>query len=211
MKPSKSSFTFKSFKDLKFLLKSRSLKFSPHLFPSRTKKTVGKVDPENDKKLFKEAMVGVRKISRKNIVEDYKKYKIPKCMNNYTEAETLLQLKDLVKHGKGFIIADTPEYIEGTGYRTHPEFPKRLHRGDFSIQAHIDLHGLNVKDAHEAFEKFLKGAIRSGYEWLTSGPWRKWIIAFSSARSYDGGAGATYVLLRQRPLTKRFRKKHKTH
>jgi len=235
MKPSKSSFTFKSFKDLKFLLKSRSLKFSPHLFPSRTKKTVRKVDPENDKKLFKEAMVGVRKISRKNIVEDYKKYKIPKCMNNYTEAETLLQLKDLVKHGKGFIIADTPEYIEGTGYRTHPEFPKRLHRGDFSIQAHIDLHGLNVKDAHEAFEKFLKGAVRSGkrgilivhgrglsspakpvlktkvYEWLTSGPWRKWIIAFSSARSYDGGAGATYVLLRQRPLTKRFRKKHKTH
>jgi DNA-nicking Smr family endonuclease len=35
---------------------------------------------------------------------------------------------------------------------------------------------------------------------------RKWVIAFSSARSCDGGAGATYVLLRQRPLTMRFRK-----
>jgi DNA-nicking Smr family endonuclease len=48
------------------------------------------------------------------------------------------------------------------------------------------------------------------YEWLTSGQWRKWVIAFSSARSYDGGTGATYVLLRQRPLTKRFRKRTKS-
>jgi len=45
------------------------------------------------------------------------------------------------------------------------------------------------------------------YRWLTCGPWRKWVLAFTSARLCDGGAGATYVLLRQRPLTKRFRKK----
>jgi DNA-nicking Smr family endonuclease len=42
-------------------------------------------------------------------------------------------------------------------------------------------------------------------EWLTRGPWRKWVVAYSSARIYDGGAGATYVLLRERPVSKRFK------
>jgi len=45
------------------------------------------------------------------------------------------------------------------------------------------------------------------YQWLTSSPWHKWVVAFTSARLCDGGAGATYVLFRTRPLTKRFRKK----
>jgi DNA-nicking Smr family endonuclease len=47
-------------------------------------------------------------------------------------------------------------------------------------------------------------------EWLTCGPWRKWVIAFTSARSFDGGAGATYVLLRQRPVTRSKRKRKKS-
>jgi DNA-nicking Smr family endonuclease len=45
------------------------------------------------------------------------------------------------------------------------------------------------------------------YLWLTTSPWHKWVIAFTSARACDGGAGATYVLLRQKPLSKRLRKK----
>jgi DNA-nicking Smr family endonuclease len=43
-------------------------------------------------------------------------------------------------------------------------------------------------------------------EWLRRSAWRKWVLAFSSARGCDGGTGATYVLLRQRPATRRFRK-----
>jgi DNA-nicking Smr family endonuclease len=46
---------------------------------------------------------------------------------------------------------------------------------------------------------------RKVVEWLTHGPWRKWVIAYSSARICDGGAGATYVLLRQRPISKRLK------
>jgi DNA-nicking Smr family endonuclease len=42
--------------------------------------------------------------------------------------------------------------------------------------------------------------------WLSRGPWRKWVMAYASARSCDGGTGATYVLLRSRPLTRRYRK-----
>jgi DNA-nicking Smr family endonuclease len=44
-------------------------------------------------------------------------------------------------------------------------------------------------------------------QWLSTGPWRKWVMAYASARLCDGGAGATYVLLRNRPATKRMKKK----
>lgn len=43
-------------------------------------------------------------------------------------------------------------------------------------------------------------------DWLTHGTWRKWVVAYSSARPCDGGAGATYILLRERPVSKRFKK-----
>ncbi len=132
--------------------------------------------------------------------------------------------------GNLFPLGQIVKYMEGLGYGVNPEIAKRLHRGDFSIQVHLDLHWLGVGEAHEAFEGFLKEALLAGNravlvihgrgrssraepvlktkvrEWLTSGPWRKWVIAFTSARACDGGAGATYVLLRQRPATKRYRK-----
>ena len=138
-----------------------------------------------------------------------------------------------MRFGIGFNIFDTPEYIEGTGYNVHPEIARRLHRGDFSIQAHVDLHGLTADDAKEVFEKFAKWAVMTGkrgvliihgrglsspsepvlkkkvVEWLTRGLWRKWVIAYASARSCDGGAGATYVLLRQRPVSKRLKTRSK--
>ncbi|MGB9761249.1 MAG: Smr/MutS family protein [Caldimicrobium thiodismutans] len=39
-------------------------------------------------------------------------------------------------------------------------------------------------------------------EWLEKGPYRKYILAYASAKPCDGGPGATYVLLTQRPLKK---------
>jgi DNA-nicking Smr family endonuclease len=43
-------------------------------------------------------------------------------------------------------------------------------------------------------------------ERLNRDGWRKWVLAYTSARACDGGAGATYVLLRKRPIPKTFRK-----
>ena len=54
------------------------------------------------------------------------------------------------------MVADTSEYIEGTGYQVNRAVAEKLHRGEYSIQGHIDLHGLSVKDAGDAFEDFLK-------------------------------------------------------
>ena len=228
MKSRKSSFTFNSFEDLKVLLEKDAFSFANR--PSSHQAHHGnQQNAESGEKLFKKAMEGVRPISRDVRVEKVLQVEPPKSFKNKDDADALKKLRNLVKHGEGFNISETPEYIEGTGYHVHPSVAKRLHQGEYSIQAHVDLHGLRVDDAKEIFEEFLKWALTSGkrgvlvthgrglsspsepvlkkkvVEWLTRGPWRKWVIAYASARSCDGGAGATYVLLRQRPVTKRLK------
>jgi len=147
------------------------------------------------------------------------------------DRESILKLKNLVDSGKGFVVSQTPEYMEGRGCGAHPRILRRLHRGDFSIQAHFDLHGYTVAEAKTAFDQFMRESIsrdrrvilivhgrglssRSGpvlkskvFKWLTSAPWQKWVLAFTSARLVDGGAGATSILLRKRPLTRSEMKK----
>ena len=88
------------------------------------------------------------------------------------------------------------------------------------MQDHLDLHGLTAAEARDAVDRFLTNAVRQGLrtvliihgrglsspgepvlksrlmQWLNRGVWRKWVMAYTSARRCDGGAGATYVLLR---------------
>jgi len=226
MKPRKHSFSFKSFQELKGILDTNSF---PDHHPPELKSRKKQLSPESEEELFKKAMEGVKPIYRKECVEKISKIELPEGFKKKEDVETLKKLKDLINYGAGFNVSDTPEYIEGTGYNVHSEIARRLHRGDFSIQAHIDLHGLRVEDAKEVFEEFLNWAVANDkrgilivhgrglsspsepilknkvIEWLTRGPWRKWVVAYSSARKCDGGAGATYVLLRQRPVSKRFK------
>jgi len=234
MKNTKSSTRFKSFKDLRALLESKAL--PPRCLPRRNQMPVRDKevasDPESESRLFQEAMDGVVPIRH----NQFTNLAPPPNQTNgaqrqEADSDTLNRLHNLVNNGEGFVVSDTPEYREGVGYNVHPRITKHLHGGQFSIQADIDLHGLTAQQAVEDLEVFFKEAVTTGkravlivhgrglsspqkpvlknkvYEWLTSGPWRKWVIAFTSARAVDGGAGATYVLLRQRPITKRFRKK----
>jgi len=186
--------------------------------------------PEHERALFLEAMSDVTPFPKRKSLTAQPGSLKHTSQNIQIDPKIDHSLENLVTKGKGFVVDNTPEYMEGTGYCCRPDLAKRLHRGDFSIQDHIDLHGLNVPGARHAFDAFLKEAIRAGYravlvihgrglsspvkpilkakvlEWLSTGYWRKWVIAFTSANAVDGGAGATYVLLRTKPLTKRFRK-----
>ena len=190
-------------------------------------------DPDEDERLFRDAMAGVKRIScRKSAAGRTRKPAAVSDREN-EDLEVLMKLRGLVQRGSGFVVADTSEYIEGSGCLAPPEITRRLHRGDFSIQGHLDLHGLRVAEAEAAFEDFLTESIGAGkravlvihgrglsspaqpvlktkvYQWLTRNRWRKWVIAFTSARSCDGGAGASYVLLRHQPLTKAQRRKRR--
>ena len=241
MKSSNSSGNFRPFKDLQTLLDNKAIELKPDSTSKRDESSASdatKIDQRSDRIIFEEAMADVKKISRSNCAvpknTTLKQSNSDKNLE-YDEYESLMKLKKLINYGTGFVVSLTPEYVEGTANGVSPEVARRLHRGYFSIQAHIDLHGLGVNEAHQAFDEFLNQSILSGkravliihgrglssphepilktkvYHWLTAAPWNKWVIAFTSARLCDGGTGATYILLRQQPLTKRFRKKNCTH
>jgi DNA-nicking Smr family endonuclease len=235
MKSAKPSGIFRPFENLKSMLENRSFPLPPSPADTLTLPIDGETDPETEKRQFLEAMAGVHRILCDRRIE--KEIQIESPLQDKVEIdsdpEVLNRLDNLVKHGTGFSVPDTPEYMEGTGPGVPQSMINRLHRGDFSIQGYVDLHGLTVKDAKEAFDIFLQHSIKTEkrgvlvvhgrglsspsepvlkgkvLEWLTRGTWRKWILAFSSARLCDGGAGASYVLLRKRPLTKSRMKKQR--
>jgi len=233
MKSFKPKGLFRPFEELKTLLEARSVSLKKDDRDLRPDSTEPAADPATERALFKAAMADVERITQ-NICakQNFKKSNVAGS-DKTDESETLLQLQELVQTGKGFVVANTAEYVEGIGYNVNREVAKRLHKGEFSIQGHIDLHGLTVESAREAFESFLKESIATGkrmilivhgrglsspakpilktkvIKWLTTGRWRKWVIAFTSARLCDGGAGATYVLLRKRPVSKRYKKGRK--
>jgi DNA-nicking Smr family endonuclease len=219
------------FKHLKALLEANSVPIST--YPTEkifyNKKTI---DEKDDTALFKAAMADVTPLPRDNKIHFGISYKSSGKRYTCEENEMVQRhLKDLVEYGRGFVVEHTSGYIEWVGPKVCSEISRRLHEGQFSIQSYIDFHGFTVSAAKEVFENFLKDSITTGkrgvliihgrglsspkepvlktnvYEWLSRGPWRKWIIAFTSARSCDGGTGATYVLLRRHPLTKRHLKK----
>lgn len=226
----KSSSLNTPFRKLGTLIREKSFRINS--FPVERIFLEKKSVPENEAALFETAMSDVTPLEKDNMAEFEFERRPCECREQVEKvSETVIKLKDLVEFGKGFVVENTPEYIEGAGPDVCRDVTKRLHRGEYSIQGFVDLHGMNVHKAKEEFEIFLKESVSSGkrgvlvvhgrglsspdepvlkakvYEWLTRGPWRKWIIAFTSARSCDGGAGATYVLLRLRPATKKHRKK----
>ena len=233
MKSFKPKGLFRPFEGLKTLLEAQSVSLKKDDGALRSKSAEPAANPATDQALFEAAMADVERITQ-NICAKQNSQKSNVAGSDKTdESETLLQLQELVETGKGFVVADTPEYVEGIGYHVNREVAKRLHKGEFSIQGHIDLHGLTVESAREAFENFLEESTATGkrmvliihgrglssparpilktkvIKWLTTGRWRKWVIAFTSARLCDGGAGATYVLLRKRPASRRYKKGRK--
>jgi DNA-nicking Smr family endonuclease len=115
----------------------------------------------------------------------------------------------------------TPEYIEGAVHPRGRLYLQDLRSGRFSVQAHLDLHGMNQQEARFAVDEFILAAVRSGIScirvihgrgrhshkqqpilkdsiqrWLCSRRLGRYVIAYTSARSCDGGGGAIYILLR---------------
>jgi DNA-nicking Smr family endonuclease len=133
------------------------------------------------------------------------------------------QLQGLVRGSVELDITFSDEYIEGAVQGFSRKLMKKLKRGELPVQGHIDLHGLTKQDAETAVADFLLESFRSGLrcvlivhgrglnspenlpvlkeglpQWLNRGRVRKVVLAFTTARPYDGGTGATYVFLRNR-------------
>lgn len=181
---------------------------------------------EESERLFREAMSGVVPLARTRPerVPPAPPAKGPARFLAQEEFEAYAQLVDLVEGEGAFELTYSDEYADGSIVGLSPEILKKLRRGDFSYQDHIDLHGLNRKEAREVVTRFILQSFAAGcrciliisgrglnsadkqpvlkkglVKWLTQAPLKRFVLAFASARSYDGGAGAFYVLLRRNP------------
>jgi len=172
---------------------------------------------KSDEEVFSEAMADVREIRE---FREMPVSKIPKkTPPRPKEDDAILVLKEIVSGKAKIRLSDTSEYIEWAGPGIAGDILERLHEGQFAVQDSIDLHGLTLSEAEEAFFAFFSEALRKGLfcikvihgrglrsprgpvlkeavaRWL-SGPLRKSVRAFTSARDCDGGLGATYIILK---------------
>ena len=136
------------------------------------------------------------------------------------EAEALRVLEEFLKKGD-VDVEQTPEYIEAAVQPTGRLYLDDLRSGRFSVQAWLDLHGMNQQEARFALDEFILGSVRANLtcvrvihgrgrhshkkqpilkdaiqRWLRSRRLGRHVIAYTSARLCDGGGGAVYILLR---------------
>jgi len=163
---------------------------------------------DDDLEAFREAMSDVR-AHQPEEAEPYRKRRAPRP----------LHLGDGEKEGDDLadLSIDTPEFFEfrrpGIQHRVYQD----LQRGLIPPEESFDMHGMRVVEARPAFSRFLSAALQRGlrcvrivhgkgrgsegqqpvlkqktFQWLQQ---KDAVLAFVSAPRWDGGSGATYVLL----------------
>ncbi len=221
------------FSDLATLLKQRKILLAPeNVSLPAPDPTSAPLSAREESALFLKEMADVTPIAychpKKKMWPRHLKKASP---DEGEDQNSMNALHKLIRYGEGFVVSQTPEYMESANPGASHEVLRRLHGGHYAIQDHVDLHGFSAAEAAPVLERFIRRSIERSLRavlvvhgrgltspgepvlkhkvlhWLTRGPLRKWVIALTSARSCDGGAGATYVLLRRRRMTKSQRKK----
>ena len=138
------------------------------------------------------------------------------------ELEAYEELRGLVGGTAPFDLSDGDEFIEGAAHGLDPRVTKRLRKGEYAVQGHLDLHGMTREEAKAALENWLPRARAAGkrcvllihgrglhskdqvpvlkaavQRWLGTARFAQAVLAFATARPQDGGAGAVYLLLRR--------------
>lgn len=175
--------------------------------------------PRDDGSVFEEAMGGVvplggpRRVVRKR-----------------APAEVVVdpEVADLAAE-EHFDVRFSDRYIRARAAGVSRETLAKLERGEFAVRSHVDLHGMPLDDARLAVDEFISKCQRRGErcvlvitgkgqnsphqvgvlreqipQWLARGPSSRCVLAFVTARPCDGGEGALYALLRQRPARKHY-------
>lgn len=214
MKRSYSLATLEDLRGLKESLQMRHATFRPVAPPCGRKKSES---PKSDDEIFREAMADVREIKEFREIPFRKAPEIrPRACR---EDDTLSALREIVSGKRKIRLSDTGEYIEWTFHGSRRDIAGRLHRGDFSVQDFIDLHGMTLGEAEEALRCFFRESARRRLfcvkiihgrglrspqgpvlkealkGWL-HGTLRKWTAAYATARDCDGGLGAVYIILK---------------
>jgi DNA-nicking Smr family endonuclease len=171
----------------------------------------------DDSSLFREAMLGVKPLKHDKIpLTKPPPSPIPK--QRYLDEQEVRQ--EMLSDNYDPSDVETGEELLFVRPGIQQSVLRKLRRGQFSVTAELDLHGMIVRVARSEVADFLRECqnrnVRcarivhgKGY-----GSWQKqpvlknklnnWlrqrdeVLAFCSARQVDGGTGAVYVLIKQK-------------
>ncbi|HTP49137.1 MAG TPA: Smr/MutS family protein [Anaeromyxobacteraceae bacterium] len=176
----------------------------------------------SDGELWAQAVLGARPVEERDKVVAGRSPRAAPTEFWHPDLDAIRELESLVSGEGPFDIADSDEFIEGSVSGLDPNLVRKLRRGEFSVQGHLDLHGMSRAEARTAANAFLREARRKGKRcvllvhgrglhsrdqvpvlkealrsWLATARFGRHVLAFATARAEDGGAGAVYVLLRR--------------
>lgn len=157
---------------------------------------------------FRAAMGDVQPLAQDRVAP-YRKRRKPEPLN--------LPVGDEEQEQPGDLAIETPEFLEFQRPGVQHRVFRDLQRGVIQPEATIDLHGLRVREARKAITGFLqqntglgrrcvrvvhgKGRRSDHRQPILKQKTNQWlrqfdpVLAFCSAPRWDGGTGATYVLL----------------
>ena len=173
---------------------------------------------DSDADLFATAVDGVRTLHGKG-----RDVPVPPPTRPVARPEALDDpLRDFMDGKVEFSLEFTDEYLQGHVVGLDAQVINKMRAGEFSSEAHLDLHGLNAAQAWEALVGFFRSAYHKNLRcvlvvpgrglnspggsgvlrerlqtWFTQAPFKYVILAFCTALPRHGGAGALYVLMRK--------------
>lgn len=170
--------------------------------------------PEDDAKLFSEAMRGVRRLRSEHAANAAPK---PHARARFTRADQQEVLRESLLPAADPAVLETGDELVFRRPQVSEKILLHLRRGRYAVQNEIDLHGMTAAEAPLALRAFIADSLDRGMTCVRiihgkgrgSGPrgpvlknlvnnaLRKYaaVLAFGSARPNDGGSGAVYVLL----------------
>jgi len=173
-------------------------------------------DNGDDTDLFRKQMKDVSVLDQDKIRPEIQR---PKPIPRQTQDSEQQVMIDMMSDDYEAFENETGEELHFVRDGIQSKVVRKLKRGQFRIEAEIDLHGLNVEAARQAISIFLpecqaenRRCIRiihgKGLSSKHKGPvlkqmvnrWlqqRKEVLAFTSAQPMHGGTGALYVLLKR--------------
>lgn len=170
---------------------------------------------DKDADLFRDAMRDVKPLRKSAVARQAPK---PHPLARFKRADEREVLKESLQSGPDESLTTGEELSFRRPHVPHSVLLK-LRRGQFVVDAEIDLHGMTAAEAKAALREFLADAVDKRMSCIRvvhgkgnrSGPRgpvlknvvNQWlqrsdrVLAYGSARAVDGGSGAVYVLLKR--------------
>ncbi|OOZ41205.1 DNA mismatch repair protein MutS [Solemya pervernicosa gill symbiont] len=170
---------------------------------------------EEDRALFSTETRGIEPLRHDKVVHEKRRTRPYPHMSRQGEFEAI---QDMFSDGYEPADMERGEELYFRRPGVQHNLLRKLRRGQYRLDAELDLHGMTAAEAKQALSYFLSDALYSGLRniriihgkgigsrngqpvlkrkinlWLQQ---RSEVLAFCSARPADGGTGALYLLLK---------------